>query len=138
MKKYILLVFVALLATATQAQSTEPSKGAKKEMKSPAERAEFRTQKMTEKYKLDADQSARLLELHKEKMAKDEKIRQQAKETQTVRKDLHNKRKAEQDAYLKSLSEIMSPDQFSAFETDFAERKTKQKERRQAAKNSGQ
>lgn len=138
MKKYILLFAVVLLAAVSNGQATTAQPAAKKEIKSPNERAARRTKTMTEKYQLNESQNQRLLEVNRQNAQDHESFRKQEELDKAQRKARRTQRKATHDRYMEQVKSIMTPEQFAAFEKDLNARKAQRKEARKARKAKGQ
>ncbi len=137
MKKYILIVAIACIALVAPAQTADAAPRAKKELKTPEERAIHQTKKMTERYGLDALQSERLLEATRTRIAQEESLRAQDKAMKEERKAQRAARKAAHDRYMNEVREVMTAEQFASFEKDIEARKAKRKEQRAAKKAAG-
>ncbi|MEN9640289.1 MAG: hypothetical protein RLZZ262_2158 [Bacteroidota bacterium] len=136
MKKYILLFVIALVAIAGQSQNTTSAPVAKKEVKSPDERASQRTKKMTEKYQLNEAQSNRLLEVNRQHAQENESFRKQNEQDKAERKTRRENRKAAQSRYMEQVKTILTAEQYAAFEKDMAEQKSKRQAARKARKEA--
>ena len=136
MKKYILIAAVACASMVTSAQSAETTTRPKKELKSPEERAQNQTKRMTERYGLDPLQSERLLEVNRARIAQQEASRAQENAVREERKAQRTARKAAQDRYVNEVRAVMNAEQFASFEKDMEERHKNRLEKRAAKKAS--
>jgi protein CpxP len=136
MKKYMILLAIVCIAAMGQAQTQAQPAAAKKEMKTPDERAMQHTKKMTERYQLDQSQSERLLQVNREHAQNNASFKKEEEASKEERKARREQRKALHQKYLEQVKSIMTAEQFAAFEKDVNDRKAKRAEARKAKKAS--
>ncbi len=145
MKKLILFL-TALLCLGIQAEAQRPERGKRL---SPEEMAEQRTAYMVQKYGLNQEQTNRLFELNKQQMEQmmqqrpprisrdslrkmDKEARKAYQKTMKEQgKNLFEKMKEREEAYRKALQEILTAEQFAAFEKDEQARRERREAPRQ-------
>lgn len=136
MKKYMILLAIVCIAAMGQAQTQAQPAAAKKEMKTPDERAMQHTKKMTERYQLNPSQSERLLQVNREHAQNNASFKKEEEASKEERKARREQRKALHQKYLEQVKSIMTAEQFAAFEKDVNDRKAKRAEARKAKKAS--
>lgn len=125
MNKFMLALFIALFSIGSI--NTAFAQQAKGKLKTPAERAENATKRMTKRYALDAKQVPKVKAENLAFATQIEPLRGKGKETKPQRVALRKNHRA-------ALKSIFTPEQYAQFEADRAAAKAKRKARRAANK----
>ncbi len=139
MKNLKILAFGAALMIGFTGMAQQQNAKAKKEMHdhrhekmTPEQRAEKRTQHMTEKLELNADQQAKVKDLHLRMAKQREELR--SNETMT-REEKKAAMIASHDAYKVELRQILTPEQYEKYQEWEAQKKERMEKRREMHKD---
>ena len=149
MKKLALIFAVGLLSLGTvSAQTTQKTKiktenkngkgnkhaGKHDEGRTPEERAEMQAQKLTKKYNLSADQTARIRQISLDKATRMEALKTKNKENRQATGVEMKEIKASWEGQLQS---ILTQDQYAQYVKERDEKMAEKKEKREEKKKGG-
>ncbi|WP_192820138.1 DUF4890 domain-containing protein [Rufibacter sp. LB8] len=130
MKKLAAMIALGVMVAGTSFAQTAPKKDRQhrteragqvkgdRQMKSPAERAAKRTEMLTKKYNLSADQQAKLQALYLRQQSERPMTRGQRGQGEQISQAQRQAMKAKHDQYNQELRSILTPQQYAQYEAD--------------------